>query len=93
MEPETTPARKYDPWACILCGKTILSAFVWVPVICDRRGRPLYTARAHAACCDLAAQGLTGDDLSAARTALAAGHDGLARLVASWQPAGQAVTL
>jgi hypothetical protein len=77
---------------CILCKRRILSAFVFVPVVCDRKGRPLYTAPAHAACADLAAEGLTGEDLTAARAVLAAGHDGLERLVSSWQPAGQAVT-
>jgi hypothetical protein len=78
---------------CILCKRRILSAFVYVAAVRDGRGRPLYTAPAHAACCDLAAQGLTGAELTAARAALAAGHDGLERLVASWQTAGQAVTL
>jgi hypothetical protein len=77
---------------CILCQRRILSAFVFVPVVCDRKGQALYTAPAHAACVDLAAQGLTGEDLTAARAARAAGHDGLERLVASWQPASQAVT-
>jgi hypothetical protein len=77
---------------CILCRRRILSAFVYVAAVRDRRGLPAYTAPAHAACADLAAQGLTGDDLTAARAALAAGHEGLERLVASWQPAGQAVT-
>ena len=77
---------------CILCQRRILSAFVFVPVVCDRKGQTLYTAPAHAACVDLAAQGLTGDALTTARAALAAAHEGLERLVSSWQPAGQAVT-
>lgn len=77
---------------CAYCKRRILTAWVDVPAVCDRRGRPLYTAPAHAACVDLASQGLTGDDLTAARAALAASHDGLERLVASWPTAGQAVT-
>lgn len=77
---------------CILCGKTILTAALDVPAVCDRRGRVLYTAPAHAGCADLAAQGLTGDALTAARAALAATYDGLSRMVATWPAAGQAVT-
>ena len=75
---------------CILCKRRILSAFVFVPVVCDRKGRPLYTAPAHAACVDLAAEELTGEDLTAARAALAAGHEARAAcgLLATGRPGG-----
>lgn len=90
----TTAPAASSPWGtCILCGRPIYTAFVILPAVRGARGRTLYRARAHVACDALAAQKLTGAELTAARAALAEAQTAIetfyAGLVAA---AGQAVT-
>lgn len=77
---------------CILCGRAIYTAFVKLPAVRSGRSQIIYTARAHVACADLRAAGLTGDALTAARAALDDAQTAIETFYAGLVAAGKAVT-